>query len=228
MKEHTIVNTGITCETFYNRLCRCSEYKEKQGYIKPVSLFFEHLLSKNLGDKSFLEIFSDEISKKTFTGNRAILVNDIEDVRAFYITCAKNIDNIVKKFHILKFEDKYMYKYKIKGSTSAVIKASGKNINLQFSYKNAIDTQKMLDFFDLNNYFYNESKQLKNDLIVMSVPTNVFFSIKYEASNYTMKRGFLTVIKNSKLKKCGDYCITCINNCKPTLINGFKRMEMII
>lgn len=227
MKELDI-KTGITCETFYNRLCRCSDYKEYQGYLKQISLIFNKVLSRMDKGKNFLKLFSDELSKRTFTGSSKILVDDIKKVKEFYITCAKNINNLLNKNKIVEYNKKYMYHYKIKGSIPIVVKTSGTYINLQFSFKNASNTQNMLDFYDINNYFSNISNEQNYDTIVMSVPTNVFFSIPYEASNYTMKRGFLTVIKNSRIKKCGDYCRTCINGCKPTIINGSKRLEMIL
>jgi len=223
-----MLSTGIACETFYNRMCRCAFYKEKDLYLKQISLFFEKLITKKIDKTNFLKIFSDEINRKAFTGSRFIPVDDVQYIKNFYIKCATNLNSIIKKFNIVEYNEKYVYKYKLKGKVSAIIDNHGKKTNLYFCYKNAIDTQKLLDFYELNNYFYNESKGTTNNMIVVSIPTNMFFSIDYNSSNYTIPRGFISIIQSSRIKKCGEYCLNCLNSCKPTITNGIKRMELVI
>jgi hypothetical protein len=90
------------------------------------------------------------------------------------------------------------------------------------------ETQKRLDFFELNNYIYNTTKKKSNDLLVVCVPENNFFLIKYEKDNYTIKRGFITSVSKFKFKRSGEHCLSCKNTCKPLIINGLDRLKKLL
>lgn len=121
--------------------------------------------------------------------------------------------------------DKYDFNYKIKGDIGGRIVS--KKLNIQFSYKNNTETQKELDFFELNNYIYNQAKGLDYDCLVMSVPMDSFYLVDYDEKDYTIKRGFLTTVTKNRMKRRGEHCLSCKKRCKPLFINGLDRLLSI-
>jgi hypothetical protein len=207
---------------------KCSQYKEKEDYIKGVSLIFARILKRYslFPNQSFIKLFSEEISNRSYTGERIIYSKDIDLFKDYCISCASNLDKLFSSYIFTHILDKYNYKNKIKGEIGA--RLDQKNLNLYFSFKNANETQKDLDFFQFNNYIYNQINDISNDCLVMSVPTDSFYLIKYKKDDYTMRRGFITSIINNRIKKSGGHCLSCKNKCKPTFFNGLKRLVNII
>jgi hypothetical protein len=126
---------------------------------------------------------------------------------------------------VSRYQIFYFYQ-QIKGSIDAEI--TKKNLSICFSFKNAFDTEKELDFYSLNNYIYNKVHKTTNDCLVMSVPTDSYFLVKYGETDYTMRRGFITSNIKNKSRRQGPYCITCQNDCKPLFINGLDRLEGLL
>lgn len=214
----------IRCRTFCDRMFKCSEYKEKEEYTKGVALIFGKFLRKYATtDSSFLQLFASEFSSRVYTGVRFIYSDDREMFRQYCVDCAAHLDVFLRTYKVTHLMDTYQYKSKIKGDIGGRI--TNKRLNIQFSYKNMTETQKELDFFELNNYIYNEVNNLKHDCLVMSVPENCFFLVNYDEKDYTIRRGFLTAITKHRMKRRGEHCISCQGRCKPTLINGLDRLS---
>lgn len=205
---------------------KCSEYKEKEGYVKGVTLLFKKVLKKySTSEDSFLQVFSSEFSKRSYTGKRFIYSVDREFFRRYCTSCASTLDYFFTYYSVSHLGDRYEYRSRIKGSIGC--RVDEKELNIQFSYKNASETHKDLDFFGINNYIYNQAKGIKNDCLVMSVNEGCFYLIKYDQKDYTMKRGLLAVITKNGLKRRGEHCLNCQNRCKPLFINGLDRLRSL-
>lgn len=222
------LSTGTTCRTFCNRLYKCYYFKEKESYLKGVRLLFDRVLTKyKENQRPIVEIFAEELSSRSFTGLRSIPAAERQEFRSFCTQCAINLSNLLAKFPLNKILDPYVFHWKIKGEITGVIKTA-KEYNLLLTYENASLAQKDLDFAILNNYIYNKTNDLANDCLFMSVPTNTFFLVPYEESDYTIRRGFLTFTKGNRLRIRGEHCLRCSQTCNPLWINGLDRLEGVI
>lgn len=215
--------TGITCSTFCQRLLRCSFYKEKDTYVKGARLLFERVLRNYDGSRSIIELFADEFSNRSYTGVRRIYTEDKKMFRDFCVKCAINMNNLFSNNRISNIMENYNWKWKIKGYIGGIIHGK-RDLNLQFVYKNVSETHKTIDMSSLNNYIYNEATGKSNDALVMSVPMNGFFLVPYNERDYTIQRGFATFVKGNKLRRPGEHCKHCKEDCKPTFINGLERI----
>lgn len=216
----------IRVDTFYKRMCGCYYFKEKNTYLKNATLLFNGILKKLAkSEKSFLEIFANNFNSKSYSGKSLIYPEDKILFKDYCIKCAENLNNFLSYNKINKFLDYYNYKYKICGYIDGILEEN--NNTIQFSYKSAIDTQKDVDFYSLNNYIYNAVKNTSYNTIIMSVPTDTYFQVYYDKSDYTIKRGYILKILTSKMRRKGLHCLNCINKCKPTFINSITRMEQL-
>lgn len=223
-----MAESGITCRTFYNRMSRCYYYKEKETYIKSVSLLFKRIFMKLNSTSEFIPLFTKELNSKSFTGTSSVYTEDKETVRDYMVKCASNIDILINKFDLTNIYEEYNYRYRIRDRIGGILRINKRTFNLHFSYTNLTETQKVLDFYHLNNYLYNMSSGKDNDCLIMCVPGNFFIIVKHDPEDYTMKRGFISSIESNKNRKRGEYCITCKNKCESSLINGINRLEMFI
>jgi len=223
------MDTGITCLTFYNRMIRCFYYKEKNNYVKIVNHLFKRVFSriKKTGE-DFLLVFTEELNSKCFTGYSSIYHEHKSEMNNYIINCSKNIMMFINKYGIMNIQDQFNYKFRIKGMIDGITHINNQYYNLHFSYKNLLETQKVLDFYQINNYIYNICNNKDNNCLIMCVPSNYYLIIKYNPEDYTMKRGFISSIENNKTRKRGNYCISCKNMCEPLLVNSLNRLEMII
>lgn len=214
----------ITCRTLCDRLYRCYYFKERECYRKSASSLFKKILKLYAqGSDSLISVFTKEFCKRKYTGNRLVYKHDREEFKKYCINCAGNLDSFLHEYALENISSEYCYKQKIRGYIDGQIKEKG--LNVSFSYKNAIDTHKDLDFFGLNNYIYNQVHEIDNNCIVMSVPTNSFYLVKYNLSDYTIKRGFFSAIQSSRSKVRGLHCYECENACKSEFINGLERLK---
>lgn len=215
--------TGITCRTFSNRLFNCSEFKERDDYIKTSRLLFERILKKYKdpdNTKSLIEIFGTEFTNKSFTGIRGIFSEHTIDYKQYCLSSIINLNSFFNMYSPTHIMDTYNYKFKVKGKMGCVIPGH----NVYFFYKNMLEVEKDLDFACVNSYIYNMFYGLSNACLVMSVPTNAFYLIENEEKDYTMGRGFFTQIKRHKLKRRGDHCTRCKHSCKALYLNGLDRL----
>lgn len=213
----------VTCRTLANRIHRCPKYKERNSYLKSVGLVFNRILKKYKdNDKTFIEVFEDEFNNRSYTGPRKIYKHHKEEFKTYALKCAINMSIIFSDYNITNIMDNYLYKYKVKGHIGGRIKDK----NIHFSYKNAKDTEKDLAYYTLNNYLYNQVKEIDNDCLVMSVGTGSFFLVEYNIDDYTIKKGFLKTIISNESKVRGEHCITCKNTCCPMFINGIDRLKI--
>lgn len=219
------MSNPIKIETFCKRLHKCYYYKEKDTYVRGAKLVMTRVLREYSKDpeSSFLKIFGETFSSRSYTGPWCIYSNDKKAFKQYCIDCAINIDNFLDQESISNILDFYEYKHKIRGNIGGVLK--NKQLNVFFSFKNASDTQKELDIYSLSNYIYNKVKGATNDCLVMSVPTDSYFKINYKEIDYTITRGFISSIIKTKVRRQGDHCINCKNPCKPEFINGLGRLE---
>ena len=66
---------------------------------------------------------------------------------------------------------------------------------------------------------------LSNDMLVFVIPTNNYYLIKYNDSDYTIEHGFLSQNINKKAHRPGHQCLTClVKHCKPRLISNLERL----
>lgn len=218
-----MAETGITCKTFCERVYKCSEYKERNDYVKTARLLFERILKKYRADttQSLFKLFADEFSNRSFTGIRSIYSGDRIEYKDFCLSAIAHLDRFFEKFPPTNILEKYNYKYKIKGHIGCRIPG----YNVQFFFENMEESKKELDFACLNNYIYNQVYGLSNDCLVMSVPTNGFYIVDYKELDYTMGRGFFVQTKNNSIKRRGDHCKRCRNSCKALYLNGLDRLE---
>jgi len=221
-------NTGITCESFSNRIYRCAFFKEKPSYAKVGSSLFNNILRTLASGSSqtLIEAFCSQFSKQTYTGHRSIYKADREYFKIWCAKCAENLDMFLESTTYTNLMEEYNYKFKIRGHIGCVLPS--KNINVNFSFNNYDITEKTLDFHGLNNYIYNTVNKSNNDCLVMSVPDNIFFQVKFNQSDYTIKRGFFISSKTNKIRTRGYHCHRCINKCKPMVFNGLKRLGVIL
>lgn len=216
----------VRIDTFYKRMCGCYYFNEKDTYIKNTTLLFNGIIKKlSKTNKTFLEIFAESFNSKSYSGKSLIYVEDKVLFKDYCIKCAENLNNFLSLNNISNILDYYNYKYKLFGYIDGIIE--GNNTTIQFSYKNAIDTQKDVDFYSLNNYIYNAVKNTSYNTIIMSVPTDTYFQVNYDKSDYTIKRGYILKILTSKMRRKGLHCLNCTNQCKPTFINSLIRMEQL-
>lgn len=216
-------STGITCSTFCQRLLRCSFYREKDDYVKGARLLFERMLRNYDGSKSITQLFAEEFSNRSYTGIRRIYTDDKIFFRNFCVNCAINLDRLFSRHTVTNIMEEYNWRWKIKGHIGGILKGR-RDLNLQFVYKNVSFTQKNIDMSAINNYIYNEATGKSNDALVMSVPTNSFFLVPYNERDYTIQRGFATFTKGNKIRRPGEHCNYCKEDCKPTFINGLERI----
>ena len=221
------MSNALTCRSFCNRLTRCYYFNEKDNYIKYIDIFFNKLL-KDFSDtnKSFIELFSDKFNSTSYSGKKFIYANDRQLYKDLCLKCAINIDSFLAKFPSKNFLDTVNYKDKLKCNVGAVM--NNKNINIHFCFRPIQDMQKDLDFYLLNNYIYNMIRDFKNDCLVFNAQSNLYSLIKYEDSDYTIKRGFLKSIITSKIRKQGEHCSNCKETCKAMFINGLDRLTSIL
>lgn len=216
----------IKCRTFCDRMFKCSDYVEKEGYAKGIALLFNKFLRKySQGGHSFLELFASEFSSRVYTGTRFVYAKDRNFFKKYAVDCASNLDLFLSQHQITHLMDTYTFRNQIKGNMGGQV--AEKKLNIQFSYKNVAETQKELDFFELNNYIYNQVNGIDHDCLVMSVPFNGFYLVDYDEKDYTIRRGFITAVTKNRMKRRGEHCLSCKNRCKPTFINGLDRFRSI-
>ena len=206
------------------RMCKCYYYKDKNTYLKNTAAIIRKVLKiyARSNDKTFLEIFSNTFSNRCYAGDNIIYTEDKKLFKDFCITCAKNINSFLLLNPPIKIQEQYTFNNKIYGFIDGILE---NNTTIQFSFKNALDTQKDIDFYLLNNYIYSSVTDTNYDTIIMSVPTDSYFKVKFEKTDYTIRRGYLKSVINSKMRRRGDYCLQCSNTCKPNFINTLDRLE---
>ena len=221
------MSSPLTCKSFHDRMCKCYYFKDKNSYVKNATLLFRKVLKKHFQDstKSFLKVFSETFTYRCYAGDNLIYSNDRKLFKDFCISCAINIKNFLLLNSLIYPQDNYIFNNKIYGHIDGIIEKD--NTTIQFSFKNALETQKDLDFYVLNNYIYNSVKKTNYDTIIMSAPTDSYFKVKFDKTDYTIKRGYLQSIIDSKMRRKGDYCLQCSNQCKPTYINKLDRLEVL-
>lgn len=209
-------------------MTRCSFYKEKETYIKNTENLFRGILEKYSVDesRSFLEIFADDFSNRSYSGIQSVYASDKEQFKSFCLSCATNLNAFLSAYPLKNIQENFTYKNILIGKIDGILVAKPHIIN--FSFKNSIDTQKSIDFYVFNNYIYNVINNTNYDSIIMSVPTNSYFMVKNNDSDYTIRRGWAKSIINNKMRRRGEHCLQCVNECKPLFLNNLDRLESIL
>lgn len=186
---------------------------------------FERMMKRYRdNDLSLLQAFNEEYKARAFTGIRSIDAKSYITYKTFCVTCLANLDRFFNKFNPTNIMDTYEYKFKIKGYIHCRI--SGYNIYLSFA--NMTEALKEVDFASLNSYIYNQVYGLNNQCLLFSVFTDCYYLINTKQSDYTMGRGFFSQTNNHKAKRRGTHCNRCKNSCRAIVVNGLKRLEVII
>jgi hypothetical protein len=220
---------AVTSKTFYNRYHKCYFYNESHTYIKYIDILFNKLLDEfATSTKSFLNIFASQFTKAVNSGVKFIYKADRAQYSDMCINYATNIDKFFKKFNLININDEVVYKDKIRCYINGKIK--DKNINVYFCFRKLQEMQKDLDFYLVNNYIYNQIKGLKNDCLIFNVQSDVYYLIKAKDADYTtlMRKGFIKSIISSRIKRQGEHCLLCKEQCKPMLINKLDRLVSTI
>lgn len=220
---------AVTSKTFHMRHTRCYFYNETNTYIKYIDILFDKIIMElGKGTKSLLSIFSDRFSNNKYSGVKFIYKGDRKTYSDMCIKYVTNIDTFFKKFKLINIYDKVVYKDKIKCFIHGTIE--NKNINVYFNFRTLEEMQKDLDFYVLNNYIYNQIRDIENDCLVFNVQSDVYYLIKSKDVDYTtlIRKGFAKSIISSRIRRQGDHCKTCKGQCKPKLINKLDRLASII
>jgi hypothetical protein len=221
------MSNAITSSTFHTRYSKCYYYKEKNNYIKYIDIFFNKILKKYACSSDlFLDLFSSNFNSMVRTGDKFVYKADREAYKTTCIKCAINMDIFLCNHKVTHILEEVKYKDKIKCCVGGVIK--DKLTNVHFCHRPIKEMEKDLDFYLLNNYIYNTINYFKNDCLVFNTQDNMFILVRYGEVDYTIRRGFLKSIINSKNKIQGEYCKTCQESCKPLFINGLDRLNSII
>lgn len=207
----------MNLKNFLIKTYRCYYYQEIDSYTKYLRLLIEKSLKiYTNSDKPLKEIAIDILEHRHYTGRSHILSSDRDSFKKVCIQTINIIQNLINKYHLNVFNIPFQYKSLVKGKIDTTIPL--KEINICFSYENALITQNYLAFYEINNYIYNISTKNSKDCLVISLPSKTSWLIKYNPADYTMNRGYFTINSKSKLRKSGEYCITCRKSCKPFYI----------
>lgn len=211
-------------KTTWERATKCTHYIRVNDYLKGAELVLRNTLKKyKNSDKSFLDVFASTISSRSYTGIRKIYTDDKDFFRDYCLSCAININTFLEKENIINLLDPFIYQHKVRGIMDGVL--PDKHMNLAFSFGGAFETKKDLDFFVFNNYIYNQTHSTNRDCLVMSIPTDSYYVVDYNEKDYTIRRGYLTLMNKSIMKRRGTHCFTCQKDCKPLFINGIDRFR---
>lgn len=225
-QENQYNPTGLTARTFFNRVYRCYYYKPEITYVRGITLLFNRiLLEYRKGQASIIALFCDKFSSRSYTGRNSVNSTSREQFRKHCLLCAANLNNLLSKYQVTNIMECYNLKWSVRGFIHGLIKIKDKTYILSLSFDEINVTKKDIDFFSINSYLYNAANHTSYSTLIMSVPSDVFYTVPYQ--DYTIKRGFLSFPKGHKIRKHGDYCSTCACGCKPPIINGLERLEFI-
>lgn len=226
--------SAINCKSFCNRLFKCAYFKERDTHAKGIEIIFNRVLREyknhpdrfNKNSSIFSELVSSNLSTRNYLGIDFINNEDIKLFRRNCINAMTNLDRILKSENISILLDNYTYKNKIKGTIDA--RLDDRRLNLQLSYFNTQETEKNLDFYQINNYIYNQVVDKKHDCLVMSVTSDSYFLIKYNEIDFSFGRGFITTVMNNKMRRRGPHCSFCCEKCEHSLYKGIEKLRSII
>jgi hypothetical protein len=219
------VSSPITIKSFYERMNGCFYYKERPSYLKNATLLFKRILKLYFNSsKTFLEIFVENFNSRSYSGESSVYQQDRSLFRDFCLKCSANLDSFFKKYPLTNTLESFSYKDSLTGYIDGI----NNNDIINFSFLNCNLLQKNIDFYILNNYIYNIVNKKEYNSIIMSVPNNAFFLVNFDKTDYTItRRGFIKSVINSRMRRAGDHCLTCSEQCKPTFINTLNRLEKI-
>lgn len=218
IKKYNYDHNIISCKTFARRWNKCYKFNEKDTYVKQIENLLNNLIetSKN----TILYELGQRFSIKKRQGVRYIYPKDREQFLSTCIDYSVRIDNFITKFKLTNIGEKVIHR-RLSGNIGGII--PDKNITVYFSFRN---NQEGIDIFSLINYIYNQKYNLTNKALVYSLPDDYFFFID---SNYTnINRYLFKSILLNKIKRQGLYCLYCKNTCKPMIVPGIERLELII
>lgn len=218
--------TGLSTKTFCTRLYKCAFYEETNDYLNNIRKLFDRVLLSYKKDpsKSILSYFALLFSRRSFRRGEYVYAADRKTFKNLCEVCALNINNFVLKFKPTEFMVKNNYKFLVVGSLHCIIPG----YNVTFSYKEPKYIDEDIDIACMNSYIYNTLNNTTNSCLIMSVPSNSYFQIKYDKTDYTMGRGFLAQTERTKIRRRGDHCLRCKNNCRYKFINGSDRLEVLL
>lgn len=218
-------STGLAVRTFYDRMYNCYYFKPKSTYVQGVIAIFERAL-RTEDAKDILNAFAPVLSQRSYTGPSYIRAEDREAFKTHCIRCAINLDRFFAKFNPTYVMHNYCYKWKVKGHIHGLVEFHDKTYILALSFEDLKITQKDIDFFCINSYLYNATNHTNYDLLVMNVPQEQFWIVPFKDKDYTIQRGFVSC--STKIRKRGEHCTVCANDCKPQYINGLERLDLIL
>lgn len=214
------MSNPVTSKTLCTRLYKCAYYKETNTYIKYIECLFNNLLLKY--KKFEFKNFVDTYTSYYYSGLKYISIKDRRIYKSTCLLLAINIDKIFNIYNITNIKNQVDYKSKVIAFIDGEIE--NKNINIYFNYRTTTD----IDFFCFNNYIYNIVTNKQNNCLICNLQNSSFIKINHNNLYYSTNRGFLRSLIDSKIKKPGDYCSTCVNSCRYEYINGLSRLNSII
>lgn len=209
----------ISCKTFCRRWFGCSYYNQDTSYSKTLELIFTRVMKDMTFDKTFSDVFINHYNSRAFTGERSIYSEDLESFDSKCSFMAARMSLFMLKNNATLMRDSYLYRGRITGTIGCIITNENKNYTVDFSYCDVKDTYNNIAYHKFNIWAYNMSHSIKNDGMVYVPESNSHYIIKFKASDYTIKRGFLQAVIKNRSYNPGYHCLTCsIKNCKPRLI----------
>jgi len=132
---------------------------------------------------------------------------------------AMSMSSFLSKYEAHHIRDSYLFRGRINGRVGCIIKNEKSSYVVDFSYSNTQDTYNNIGYYKLNLYLYNITHDLTHDGMVYIPESNSYYMIKFNPSDYTIRRGFLQTIIKNRAYNPGYQCLTCeVKDCKPRLI----------
>lgn len=218
------MTAGPHFRNFYNRMFKCSYFKETPNYGTLTRAVINKALVRVRDRKeTFLEAFSKAFSHHDYS--RTCNIDDLhrEYVKQYILSCSANIQDMLTSYQVTDFMDRYNYKWKIHGEISGILHTEKVDYNLHLEYMN-----ESIDFHCLNNYIYNQSKGKSNDLLVFYAKLGTLTKVTYDSEDYTIIDGFFKLPRRLKLRLRGHHCFGCLNKCKSQYIRDLKLSRLYL
>jgi len=210
----------ISSKTFCERMHGCSFYKENDSYAKIINILFHRVLKiYSLSSSSFLSVFVEYYNSKSFTGTHNICSGDRERFDEICTVISINMNNFFLKYPVKLISSKYLFKGRLTGSIGGVVSYNKEVYTIDFSFYDLKDTLDNMYWHHFNISLYNKTNNITNDGLIYVPMVDDKYLIKYNSSDYTIKRGFIPSIINNRSKRPSSKCFTCsVKNCRPRLV----------
>jgi len=205
----------ISVQTFCKRAFGCPHFVRNKDYA--------HLISALFGLSLVNGVISTEVWEEELNAN--LKYNVIKaDRDEFVSTCTLCLERLLSFFSNAnnKFSDvgaTYDYRGKLHGKIGGVVWDGEQRYTFDLSFLNTMDTFYNLKYHKFNLYLYNKLNNLQNNLLIVSPLSNSKYLINYNINDYTIDRGFLSLMIRNSSRVPGYQCTFCKEtSCTPRLV----------